>query len=104
MSNADPSTPAPSTSAPSTSAAGLSVTVRYFAGARAAAGVDQETMSLPVGSSIATLTAVLADHHAALADVLGRCSYLLDAVSVRDPDIVLPDGATVDVLPPFAGG
>jgi molybdopterin converting factor small subunit len=29
---------------------------------------------------------------------------LLDGLAVHDRDQALPDGATVDVLPPFAGG
>jgi molybdopterin converting factor small subunit len=50
------------------------------------------------------LKTVRAAHGADLARVLDRCSVLLDEVAVRDRDAALPDGAVVDVLPPFAGG
>ncbi|MDT7583666.1 MAG: sulfur-carrier protein, partial [Pseudonocardiales bacterium] len=43
-------------------------------------------------------------HGAALARVLDASSLLLDEVAVRDRSLRLPAGATLDVLPPFAGG
>ena len=81
------------------------VTVRYFAAARAAAGLEVEPVEVPVGSSVDILLKTLrARHGDDLARVLDRCSFLLDEVAVRDRDTRLPDGAVVDVLPPFAGG
>ena len=81
------------------------VTVRYFAAARAAAGVEAEPLELPDGATVAdALAAVRERHGAELARVLDRCSFLLDEVAVRDRSAVLPAGATLDVLPPFAGG
>ena len=81
------------------------VTVRYFAGAKAAAGTAAECVSLPAGATVADLVAALAaDHGDALARVLGACSFLLDEVAVRDQRVPVPDGAVLDVLPPFAGG
>jgi sulfur-carrier protein len=81
------------------------VTIRYFAAARAAAGVETEPLALPDGATVdAVLTAIRARHGAELARVLDRCSFLLDEVAVRDRATVVPTGATVDVLPPFAGG
>jgi molybdopterin synthase sulfur carrier subunit len=35
---------------------------------------------------------------------LSRCSYLCDGIAVRDLGMTLSDAATLDVLPPFAGG
>ena len=79
--------------------------VRYFAGARAAAGVNEETIGLPTGATVRDLvTELTARHGGALTRVLTACSFLLDGVAVRDQAIVLPDGSGVDVLPPFAGG
>jgi molybdopterin converting factor small subunit len=59
----------------------------------------------------ATLADVLAHargtHSSRFADVLRRCSYLVndEPVGGRDPAAVtLSDGDTVEVLPPFAGG
>jgi molybdopterin converting factor small subunit len=84
------------------------VLVRYWAAAKAAAGVREERFDAP-GDLGALLDAVRARHGARsrLADVLARCSYLVDEVSPgrRDPaDVPVPAGAVVDVLPPFAGG
>lgn len=36
--------------------------------------------------------------------VLGRSSFLLNEVSLRDRDRKLGNDDTLDVLPPFAGG
>ncbi len=81
------------------------VTVRYFAAARAAAGTDTESVELAAGSAVDDLLAALrARHGEELRRVLERCSFLLDEVAVRAHTAPLADGATVDVLPPFAGG
>ncbi len=80
------------------------VTVRFFAAARAAAGVESETIELPSGAQIADLVEGLKARDTGLATVLGRCSYLHDGVAVRDIAAELRDAATIDVLPPFAGG
>ncbi|WP_019200805.1 MoaD/ThiS family protein [Tsukamurella sp. 1534] len=79
------------------------LTVRYFAAARAAAGVPQEAVTVPDGASVADVVALLPGLHPPLAAVLPRCSYLLDEVAVRDQSAPAA-GATLDVLPPFAGG
>jgi len=84
--------------------AGVAVTVRYFAAARAAAGAESETVSVPLGGGVAALAQTLAARNERLAAVLSRCSYLRDGVAVRDPEAALQTGETVDVLPPFAGG
>jgi molybdopterin converting factor small subunit len=81
------------------------VTVRYFAGARAAAGVPTEDIELDEGATVAdALDVVTKRHAAALSKVLPACSFLLDSVAVRDHTVPLPPGAELDVLPPFAGG
>ena len=36
--------------------------------------------------------------------VLDAASFLVNGVAWRDREATLPAGATVDVLPPFAGG
>lgn len=83
---------------------GIAVTVRYFAAARAAAGVESETVTVPSGATVADLIDDLAGRNAGLATVLSRCSYLCDGIAVRVHDIGLRSGQTIDVLPPFAGG
>lgn len=82
----------------------VQITVRYFAAARAAAGIETETLSVPPGTTVRGLVADLAGRGPELAKVLARCSYLRDGVAVRDKNVVLQTRETVDVLPPFAGG
>lgn len=80
------------------------VLVRYYAGARAAAGLAEEKADLGAPATIADLVAVLGERHGpGLARVLDACSFLLDEVA-GGRDRALHDGARVDVLPPFAGG
>ena len=81
------------------------MTVRYFAAARAAAGVETDEVALPPGATVDfLLKTVRAARGDDLGRVLDRCSFLLDEVAVRDREAPLHDGALVDVLPPFAGG
>jgi molybdopterin synthase sulfur carrier subunit len=71
--------------------------IRYFAGARAAAGVSEE--KLPIAT-----VADLVDQRPELGRVLTACSFLVDGVAWHDRSATLPSDAIVDVLPPFAGG
>ena len=81
------------------------VLVRYFASARAASGLEQETLQLPSGASVLQALTVLRERHPErLPRVLDAASFLLDGIAVRDTSRSLPDGAELDVLPPFAGG
>lgn len=81
----------------------MSVEIRLFAAARAAARTGQATGE---AGSLASLTHGLAEAYPELRAVLPQCSFLIDGVAVHgDPtDVVIEDGASVDVLPPFAGG
>ena len=83
---------------------GVRVTVRYFAAARAAAGVEAETLTVEAHTTVADLVETLGRRDRKLATVLSRCSYLCDEVAVRDPAMPLRTAHTIDVLPPFAGG
>jgi sulfur-carrier protein len=76
------------------------VLVRYWAGARQAAGLDEEWC---VATSVQDVVRQLTQRSPALAEVVSRSSLLLDGQVVR-PDDVLEDGQTLEVLPPFAGG
>lgn len=81
------------------------VTVRYFAGARAAAGVPSEDLELTDGATVADVLDLITTRHGEkLSKVLTACSFLLDSVAVRDQTVPLPPNAELDVLPPFAGG
>jgi molybdopterin converting factor small subunit len=78
------------------------VTVRYFAGAAEAAGCEQEQLE---ASTLGALRdAMVTRHGDALERVLGRCSLLVDGRRADASATPVPAGATVDVLPPFAGG
>ena len=78
------------------------VTVRYFAGARAACGVDTESRS---AGTLEELVGQLVDAHGdRLGRVLTACSFLVDGTQTRDRATTLSPGAVIDVLPPFAGG
>jgi sulfur-carrier protein len=86
------------------------VTVRYWASARAAAGVAEEVLPVSGAVSLAEVRQrALALHPdaARLADVLGVCSVLVgdEPVGLRDlADVVVAPGQSVEFLPPFAGG
>ncbi|WP_298181094.1 MoaD/ThiS family protein [Saccharomonospora sp.] len=85
--------------------ASVTVLVRYFASARAAAGVETETVRLSSSASVADVVEHLrAAHPERLPRILDAASFLLNGIAVRDLDKPVPDGAELDVLPPFAGG
>jgi len=78
-----------------------SVTVRYWAGARAAAGVESDVVRgcRTVGDAVTVVDGL----HPGLAAVTAVSTLLLDGRAThRDHD--LPDGSVLEVLPPFAGG
>ncbi len=90
---------------PPTAPATATVTVRYFAAARAAAGTDADLLTLDVPATIgAVLDAVVHMHGEDLRRVLTRCSYLKNATAVRDLAAPVHSGDELDILPPFAGG
>jgi molybdopterin converting factor small subunit len=82
----------------------MSLQVRYFAAAREAAGCPEEAWSEDGGTTVDELVTQLgARHGEPLTTVLARCSFLVDGRRAA-PGTVVPGGAVVDVMPPFAGG
>lgn len=80
----------------------MSVKVRYFAGAKAAAGVSEEEVD---ARSVGELRSALAGRHGpALEKVLAAATVLVDGRAAREEGLRLSAGATVEILPPFAGG
>ena len=80
-------------------------TLRYWAGLKAVAGTGEEQVDAT--TLAAALDEARSRHDARFAEVLQRCSLLLDGaqVSGRDPaTVLLTPGSEVDCLPPFAGG
>jgi molybdopterin converting factor small subunit len=79
--------------------------IRYWAAARDAAGVAEEPYDAATLAD--ALRIARQEHGEQLANVLVRCSYLVDEapVGARDHETVqLSESGTVEVLPPFAGG
>lgn len=82
-------------------------TLRYWAAARAAAGVDED--HLDATSLADALASALALHQdrPQLAKVLGICAFVVDEapVGTRPTETVeLTAGWVAEALPPFAGG
>lgn len=100
--------PAPNTATGSSeeTAAGR-VRVRLWASARAAAGTPELTLDLPGAVTVGRLRRLVAEAlpgRPGLPRVLEVCSVLLGEEPVHDDAATVPPGATVEFLPPFAGG
>lgn len=85
------------------------ITARYWAGARSAAGVDEDVFEVTGPLTLAEVVRrVLAAHpDPGVARTIAMCSVLLGdrPVSTEDAaDVVVVPGTTVEFLPPFAGG
>jgi sulfur-carrier protein len=78
------------------------VVVRYFAAARAAAGVAEDVVDADTVSGC--LLTIQARHGPELVRVLRVCTLLVDGLAVKDVNRPLGDAIEIDVLPPFAGG
>ncbi|MER7765144.1 MoaD/ThiS family protein [Streptomyces sp. NPDC097619] len=79
--------------------------IRYWAAAKSAAGTAEEPYS--AGTLAEALDAVRDRHPGELTRVLQRCSFLVDSDPVgkrAHETVLLTEGGTVEVLPPFAGG
>ena len=80
-------------------------TIRYWAGARAAAGVAEEQTSAGTLEEALLLARSVRDDR--FGQVLSVCSYVVDGDPVGGRDhaaVPLVARGLVDVLPPFAGG
>jgi sulfur-carrier protein len=86
------------------------VRLRYWAGARAAAGVTEDLVEVPGSCTLEDLKARVLELHgssARFAAILGTCSVLVDDLPVGSEDprsVGVSAGQTVEFLPPFAGG
>lgn len=91
--------------------------INFFAAARAAAGRPSLTLDpaqLPA-PTLAQVRTYLAEEFTGstpsgqtLADILPRCTFLVDGVAATDEQlddpVLLKQAERLDVLPPFAGG
>jgi len=82
------------------------VTMRYWAAAREAAGVSEQQLTADtLAAALATAGGMPGRDR--LAAVFARSSFLIDGnpVGLRAAETVhLADGNVIEVLPPFAGG
>ncbi|MEU8483412.1 MoaD/ThiS family protein [Streptomyces sp. NPDC048641] len=82
-------------------------TIRYWAAAKAAAGTAEEPYRATTLAEALEHARSRHDDRPRLARVLGYCSFLVDGRPVGGRDhasVLLAQGGTVEVLPPFAGG
>ncbi|WP_308465539.1 MoaD/ThiS family protein [Rathayibacter soli] len=81
----------------------MNVAVRYFAAAAEASGCEEEHVELTDGATVGELATLLVERYGEpMGAVLKSGSFLVDGVVRRDQQH--PLSATVDILPPFAGG
>lgn len=85
------------------------IRVRYWAAAKAAAGVDSDELPVSGPLTLAEVRAEAVARHPGtrLAEVLAVCSTLVgdQPVGTADPGlVVIEPGSSVEFLPPFAGG
>lgn len=84
-----------------------SVTIRYWAAAKDAAGTAEEHVD---AETLADVLDVARGRHAGdsrFAAVLARSSFLVDGAQAgrhAAESVIMPDKAVIEVLPAFAGG
>lgn len=86
------------------------IVVRYWAAARAAAGVETDAVEAPSETTLDQVLETVRLRHLdspKFKDVVSVCSILIGdrPVGTAEPDqVVVRPGDTVELLPPFAGG
>ena len=85
------------------------ITVRYWAGAKHAAGTDRDDVVTVTPLTLEEVRRRAVDLHPGtrLGEVLAACSALIGEQPVGKADpatVVVRPGETVEFLPPFAGG
>ncbi len=87
----------------------VTVTLRYWAAAKEAAGVAEQSVTADtLATALAVASAALAGTRRPNLDaVLARSSFLIDGTPVGQraaESVQLAEGNVIEVLPPFAGG
>lgn len=80
------------------------ITIRYFAAAAAALGIDEETTTQASAPNIGAIIQQRSANSLQAAQILARCSFIVDGKATRDLSYPLGAESKLDVLPPFAGG
>jgi molybdopterin converting factor subunit 1 len=81
----------------------VTVTVRYFAAAREAAGLSAETVDLPAEATVTTLLRDLVRRHPGLSALVGTLRVARSDRFVQ-PGTLLLEGDDVALIPPVSGG
>jgi molybdopterin converting factor small subunit len=81
----------------------MTVQLRFFAGLVPLIGEKSIEMTLPVGATVATLQARLAERYPVLEGFMSTYVCAVDE-EMREGGYVLRDGDLVDFIPPIAGG
>jgi molybdopterin converting factor small subunit len=83
------------------------VTIQYWAAAKEAAGVAAESVEAETLAEALDVVVARRGDDERLRSVLQASSFLVDGASAGRrvaADLVLPEAARIEVLPPFAGG
>jgi sulfur-carrier protein len=83
------------------------VTIQYWAAAKEAAGMATEAVEAETLAEALDVIVARRGQDGRLRSILARSSFLVDGAPAgrRMPaDLVLPEAARIEVLPPFAGG
>jgi molybdopterin converting factor small subunit len=83
------------------------VTIRYWAAAKAVAGMPEESIEADTLGEALNTAVASRKPDGRLAAVIARSSFLVNADPVGRADresIMLDEDAIIEVLPPFAGG
>lgn len=83
------------------------ITLRYWAGARGATGVEYDQMPAYEPVPISVVAAWAVAQHPALAKIMPVCRVLFDNETYLNEDamtVIAEPGQRVEFLPPFAGG
>jgi len=81
----------------------MEIRVLYFAAAREAVGLADETLEVRAGVDVEEVTRLLAERHPRAGRVLARCRLAVDRRLAKPSDPV-PAGAEVALIPPVSGG
>ncbi|WP_051228933.1 MoaD/ThiS family protein [Paludibacterium yongneupense] len=91
---------------PAPTASGVTVHILYFARLREILGLGEETLTVAVGSSVASLLAALAARGEVWEAELGGQRLVRAAINqeLAAREAILPDGAELALFPPVTGG
>jgi molybdopterin converting factor subunit 1 len=81
----------------------MTIRVKLFAAAKERAGVDELTLDMPPGATIAALREKIANEHAAIAAILPHALWAVDTEYAGD-NTPLTEQSEIALIPPVSGG